>query len=1011
MALNAQYGNLDAFYGNLDAFWGNLDAFYGNLDAFYGNLDAFYGNLDAFGGGVTAQWGNLDAFWGNLDAFYGNLDAFWGNLDAFYGNLDAFAGQVDPMYGNLDAFYGNLDAFYGNLDAFWGNLDAFEGSLNGQWGNLDAFYGNLDAFWGNLDAFWGNLDAFWGNLDAFDSGTKADYRSLRSNLEDFYGFSLAHFGAAVTAQTGQDFYNGFAKELFDEYGITLNNKGRIKLSDLEGWTPEKRARFFSDWYDGLMGFTGFDRTDHWMRAVNWSPTISQDFDLGSHAKIGLLDFGVTDAAVLENNVTYVGGFATDADDFHGSAVISLMVAPQDGSGLIGLAPGVEVAAYNPFDETNTAGWADVELGLDALIDRDVSVINMSLGVPGEVVSQEWADIIGGFFDKKKGDEIVFVKAAGNEGAIQLADIDWSNARSADWTIFVGALGIDGEIADFSNTPGDACFVAASNGGCESYLRDRFIVAPGEFMLVSDGQGGTTRVSGTSFAAPLVTGTVALVHSYWPWWENQADETVQVILESATDLGAEGVDDVYGHGLLNVEGALSPLNFDTLVFYRDLDGDGNFNVNGKGNFGRKGVISAAEMRSQFLSMDLTQLEDDGAAVLGIEYIGDTYRDFRIPLSTLVYGNDVQLKGWDRGRKFQRHMHQRFIDWANGASLTDVQTLAAPLGLQGEWTLAMTATPYAPGTDVRDGALPFQTDMTLANPETGTTFRFGNGQAAALTHGSQVFGFYSDFEKDTGGVNPFLGFASGGAYAEMGFALNDRFDLSVGLTEASDDHTYADSISGEREAGFAGLPEYKAMATNVVLGADMGDTSRVTLGYTRLAETDSLLGDQGSSAFGFGGATTDAVTLGYETAPMSDLTLAISATMGTTHAVDDPNRFFGTGEDGMTSTAFAIGLHKHGLFRKGDQARFSLSQPLTVEQGALAYTSVQVTDRSTGELGVVTEEWAIATNRTFVAEGFYATSLLEGVVDVSGFGRLQFNEQPVAGEAETDFSVGGRLAIKF
>lgn len=43
-----------------------------------------------------------------------------------------------------------------------------------------------------------------------------------------------------------------------------------------------------------------------------------------------------------------------------------------------------------------------------------------------------------------------------------------------------------------------------------YLMNRFIVAPGELILVADGTGGLTRQSGTSLVAPPVAGTVALI---------------------------------------------------------------------------------------------------------------------------------------------------------------------------------------------------------------------------------------------------------------------------------------------------------------------------------------------------------------------------------------------------------------------------------------------------------------------------------------------------------------------
>lgn len=62
-------------------------------------------------------------------------------------------------------------------------------------------------------------------------------------------------------------------------------------------------------------------------------------------------------------------------------------------------------------------------------------------------------------------------------------------------------------------------------------------------------------SGTSMAAPMVSGALAVLKGKAP--SLTAEDAVKIILETATDLGAPGVDDVYGHGLLNLARALEP----------------------------------------------------------------------------------------------------------------------------------------------------------------------------------------------------------------------------------------------------------------------------------------------------------------------------------------------------------------------------------------------------------------------------------------------------------------------
>ena len=78
----------------------------------------------------------------------------------------------------------------------------------------------------------------------------------------------------------------------------------------------------------------------------------------------------------------------------------------------------------------------------------------------------------------------------------------------------------------------------------------FIVANGSCYA------GNSYVNGTSCSAPRVAGALALVQQKFP--NLNAAERKTVLLHSADDLGAPGVDPVFGHGLLNVTSALSPM---------------------------------------------------------------------------------------------------------------------------------------------------------------------------------------------------------------------------------------------------------------------------------------------------------------------------------------------------------------------------------------------------------------------------------------------------------------------
>ena len=111
---------------------------------------------------------------------------------------------------------------------------------------------------------------------------------------------------------------------------------------------------------------------------------------------------------------------------------------------------------------------------------------------------------------------------------------YENGADMSKVIYVGSVTEDDELEWYSNSAGT------------SAMHD-YIVASGHSL--------TDNRNGTSFAAPRVTGAAALViHKF----NTSAENTKQILLETADDLGAPGVDPVFGHGKLNISAALSPI---------------------------------------------------------------------------------------------------------------------------------------------------------------------------------------------------------------------------------------------------------------------------------------------------------------------------------------------------------------------------------------------------------------------------------------------------------------------
>jgi hypothetical protein len=327
--------------------------------------------------------------------------------------------------------------------------------------------------------------------------------------------------------------------------------------------------------------------------------------------------------------------------------------------------------------------------------------------------------------------------------------------------------------------------------------------------------------------------------------------------------------------------------------------------------------------------------------------------------------------------------------------------------GAWNLGMTTTESTP-EELSRGEGPIHSEFLAANRDTGVSLRVGEGSASHAFFGDNGFALRTDFDPSTGGVNPVLGFASGGAYAQGSFAVADGLKLNLGISQKTDNHIWIDPTLGPLQT----LPLAANHATASVAGIDYALARGVMLNasYTALDEADALLGAQGGSVLDFtGGSRTGAATFGTTAALESGWTFSGSATFAHTSA-DPADGFISLTRGGLLSTAYEFVAGKTGVFEDRDMLRFSFAQPLHVESGALQYQSVEVIDRDSGALGVVNQNWNVSGNRELRVETLYDLPLMDGWANVEGFGLADFNA-PLTGGQGVSVSVGARFRMGF
>jgi subtilisin family serine protease len=246
-------------------------------------------------------------------------------------------------------------------------------------------------------------------------------------------------------------------------------------------------------------------------------------DLSSRMQYGLnLDFnprprgGDTPTNIAERQYGNADVMGPNAK--HGTHVSGIIGAVRDnGAGVDGIAPAVRllmVRAVPDGDERDK----DIANAIRYAADAGANVINMSFGKPYSPQKQLVDDAVK--YADSKG--VLMIHAAGNDGADLARSPNFPSPRYLDggqaknW-IEVGAVswkGSDSLVASFSN-----------------YGREQVdVFAPGVDILSTVPGGGYERQSGTSMAAPVVTGLAAMLMAYFP--DLAAADVKRIILASA-----------------------------------------------------------------------------------------------------------------------------------------------------------------------------------------------------------------------------------------------------------------------------------------------------------------------------------------------------------------------------------------------------------------------------------------------------------------------------------------------
>jgi subtilisin family serine protease len=326
----------------------------------------------------------------------------------------------------------------------------------------------------------------------------------------------------------------------------------------------------------------------------------------------------------------VKGSTVDAIGVHGTQMASIAAGRLDGWGTVGVAPDAKLVLFQANSSVSSSRLSSDGVNMDSVLEgmklaekAGATVINLSLGsnihpgdqakivevspgifrAPPESVAQIRTNSKSYLIGKSMVDVAAFanatstaviVAASGNAGA-KYAQMPAAFATQTDANgnllmggrvLIVGNVVGDGKggwtMNPKSNQAGTICNSFTGNVCNDKYyVKDFYVVAPGTGMygaipdagrtatgIKAGGTNGIGGVTGSSPAAAVVSGGVALIKQAWP--QLTSAQIVHLIKTTAKDLGAPGVDEVYGWGMVDFDKATQPQGLLKIATFKGYD---------------------------------------------------------------------------------------------------------------------------------------------------------------------------------------------------------------------------------------------------------------------------------------------------------------------------------------------------------------------------------------------------------------------------------------------------------
>jgi len=552
-------------------------------------------------------------------------------------------------------------------------------------------------------------------------------------------------------------------------------------------------------------------------------------------------------------------------------------------------------------------------------DYDVDIVNNSYGYSGNINDYTEAQVRYAFPNTiaemsqagtPDSEKTIYVWAAGNAGGYADQGVDYSSPELLPGmahyipeiqghSIAVVSLDENGQISDFSSRCGVAQdYCIAAPGGRITAAYPTSTSDTGIYIGNTNDDNYNNCItdnscyavtSGTSFAAPFVSGGLAVIADHF---EGQlgSQEIVSRLFATANKKGVYADKAIYGQGLMDLDAATEPVGQVSAMMSLSLSGP---------------MAPAIFSNIQLTSPSFGDAITNGIGNHSVIFFDALDAPFRRSLSSLVSDYRNQIINMDGFRSIQNPISHSVI---TNESEFEIGGLSIE-NLSGELV-----TPY---------------HLLNAKAEKNQFFSYYNySNDSFLSHGlngSWAMGIFKDSQLRsernlrTQFSNPWLNFSATGTTFGSKFKGNNKFDIALAISSGRNKFNM-NEIFNKRDSSTVALMEIqpKSKMPSLQLGV--------------MKENDASLGLSGSGAFnGSNNQLTSFVGLS------NSLDLAGGVMFGSLYWGKSNNM---SNELGMLrsvtrlhSSAFGIGFMKSSIVSNNDKLILTVDQPIRIESGKL------------------------------------------------------------------------------